>query len=410
MNRYELPNGEPLERMLFFDPTLTFSKGADGLTTRFEAVGREIDAFASAVPSLTVSAQLRRDSDEPDSGYTISSDIQFKPLQYWSKPGNRVGFLQQGYRTIPEVWSTVSEMAESHDLLWLRSGPHPATITAFLACRGADGMTVYFIGSDFKRNTEHRTQKYSLPRRVPEQLFAAGIDVAVDSIVQRADCTLVHPGYLERRYSHAKRIETTLISTVRNDEIETNAEWNPNESAKILYVGRLTKEKGIDILIESFRELAETIEPTPELMIRGTGGDEEALREQIQSYELSSQVTFVTFLPFEELLQLYRDADIFVLPSRIEGQGRVLIEALASGCVVIGTDVGGIPAIVSHEENGLLIEAGMNARLTEAMERVLSDTDLAEKLVTNGVQWAHDHTVQKETNRAIENVLQTNEE
>ena len=395
--------------MLFFDPTLTFSKGADGLTTKFEAVGREIDAFASAVPSLTVCGQLRNDSEVLNSGYTISSEIQFKPLKYWSEPGNRVGFLQQGYRTIPEVWSTVSKMAESHDLLWLRSGPHPATITAFLACRSADGMTVYFIGSDFKRNTEHRTQKYSFPRRVPEQLFAAGVDTAVDSIVQRADCTLVHPGYLERRYSHAKRIETTLISTVREDEIETNAEWNPDGGAKILYVGRLTKEKGIDILVESFRELAEAVEPTPELIIRGTGGDEEALREQIQSYELSGQVTFVPFLPFDELLHLYRGADIFVLPSRIEGQGRVLIEALASGCVVIGTDVGGIPAIVSHEENGILIKEGASTPLTEAIERVLSNTDFAEKLVTNGVQWAHEHTVRKETNRAIENVLQTDE-
>lgn len=406
MKQYVLPNEEPLERMLFFDPTLTFTKTADGLTTRFEAVGREIDAFASVVPSLTVCAQLRGESDGSESGYTISSDIQFKPLKYWSHSGNRVGFIQRGYRTVPEVWSAVSTMAKRHDLLWLRSGPHPATIIAYLAGRRTDGMTVYFIGSDFKRNTKHRTEGYPLFRRVLERVFATGIDTAVDAIVRRADCTLVHPGYLEQRYSHAKRIETTLISTVRDDEIETAAGWNPDERPKILYVGRLTNEKGIDILIESFRSLVEKINPSPELIIRGTGGDEEALRERVQSYGLADQITFVPFLPFDELLQLYRSADIFVLPSRIEGQGRVLIEALASGCVVIGTDVGGIPAIISHEENGLLIDPGSAKQLTKAVQRVLSDGDLARGLVTRGVQWASKHTVQQETHRAIETVLQ----
>jgi glycosyltransferase involved in cell wall biosynthesis len=142
------------------------------------------------------------------------------------------------------------------------------------------------------------------------------------------------------------------------------------------------------------------------LIIRGTGGDEEELRARVQSHGIADQVTFVPFLPFDELLQLYRSADIFVLPSRIEGQGRVLIEALASGCVVIGTDVGGIPAIVSHEENGLLIEPGSVAELSGAIQRVLSDDDLAERLITGGVQWAHEHTVQQETRRAIEAVVQ----
>jgi glycosyltransferase involved in cell wall biosynthesis len=75
--------------------------------------------------------------------------------------------------------------------------------------------------------------------------------------------------------------------------------------------------------------------------------------------------------------------DCFVFPSLNEGMGRALIEAMAAGLPVVASRVGGIPAIVRHEENGLLVAAGDSRALSEALRRILSDPQLADRLGRN---------------------------
>ena len=74
------------------------------------------------------------------------------------------------------------------------------------------------------------------------------------------------------------------------------------------------------------------------------------------------------------------DATVLVLPSWPEGLGRVIIEAFARGRAVVATDAGGIPDLVTHEVEGLLVPPADTAALAAALERVLADPDLAERL------------------------------
>jgi glycosyltransferase involved in cell wall biosynthesis len=74
------------------------------------------------------------------------------------------------------------------------------------------------------------------------------------------------------------------------------------------------------------------------------------------------------------------EATVLVLPSRSEGMGRVIIEAFCRGRPVIGSRVGGIPDLVEDGANGLLVESGDTDALVEALERVLTDKELAERL------------------------------
>ena len=72
--------------------------------------------------------------------------------------------------------------------------------------------------------------------------------------------------------------------------------------------------------------------------------------------------------------------DLFVLPSLNEGMGRALIEAMAAGLPVIASRVGGIPAVISHEQTGLLVPAGNAAALAEALRRFLDRPEWAKQL------------------------------
>ena len=103
-----------------------------------------------------------------------------------------------------------------------------------------------------------------------------------------------------------------------------------------------------------------------------------------------------------KLFDHYRSHDMYVLPSLSEGTPRTLIEARAFGCPVVATRVGGIPTSVEHEVNGLLVAPRDADQLAGAMERVLNDDPLRERLSKTGFEYAQQHTVEKFADELIE--------
>jgi glycosyltransferase involved in cell wall biosynthesis len=85
-------------------------------------------------------------------------------------------------------------------------------------------------------------------------------------------------------------------------------------------------------------------------------------------------------LPPEEIARRLDGATLLVLPSWPEGLGRVVIEAFARGRGVVATNAGGIPDLVTHDVDGILVPPGDTGGLVEALERVLTDRELAERL------------------------------
>ena len=93
---------------------------------------------------------------------------------------------------------------------------------------------------------------------------------------------------------------------------------------------------------------------------------------------------FIGWMPNEELQELYRRASAFVMPSLVEAFGVVFLEAMACGTPVIGTQVGGIPELIRHGENGLLVSPDNPVELAMAILEVLGDQDLSARLSENG--------------------------
>lgn len=122
----------------------------------------------------------------------------------------------------------------------------------------------------------------------------------------------------------------------------------------ILYVGRLSPEKGVDILLQAFAYVARE-DKEVHLHVVG-GGDLQGMTGRARLLGIDGRVTFQGNLPQSVLPGWYRDAMLVVLPSRADAQPLVLLEAMASGCPVVATRVGGIPEIVHDGESGLLVE------------------------------------------------------
>ena len=150
------------------------------------------------------------------------------------------------------------------------------------------------------------------------------------------------------------------------DSVEPLCETEPY----LLYFGRLSKEKGVDILLEAYAWYVETVDAPMRLKIVGTGPLESGLKALAERLDVSGNVDFAGFKSGLELRSIVKGATFSVMPSVwYENMPYAGIESLASGTPVIGSNIGGIPELVIEGETGFLAGPGNVDDLVEAMER-----------------------------------------
>ena len=141
----------------------------------------------------------------------------------------------------------------------------------------------------------------------------------------------------------------------------------------VIYTGRLSPEKGIDFLLRCFSRVVQTT--SCQLIIIAEGPEKKHIMEHIDQLALSDVIRVIPRV--DEIAPYLKAADLFVLPSQFEGLSNSLLEAMACGLPVISTSVGGSIDIIENNVNGLLVEYGDEDGLSQAISRVLDDSDLA---------------------------------
>jgi len=149
------------------------------------------------------------------------------------------------------------------------------------------------------------------------------------------------------------------------------------ESPQALFVGVLERYKNVDGLAEAWRRAAPQV-PDARLRLVGSGTLEPLVERLVR--DLPVQTSWSDRLSQAEVSGALDESTLLVLPSRSEGMGRVIVEAFCRARPVVATRVGGIPDLVRDGDNGLLVEPGDIAGLTDALVRVLNDRALAERL------------------------------
>jgi L-malate glycosyltransferase len=151
-----------------------------------------------------------------------------------------------------------------------------------------------------------------------------------------------------------------------------------NGEQVVLAVGRLSREKGHRDLVDAISKLRE-LNPALQfkLVIVGEGPERDSLERAVNQKGLNASFIFIGQV--EDISPYYAIADVLALPSHSEGSPNVLLEAMAAGLPVIATAVGGVPEI-ANEENALLVALGDSDSFAQALNRLLTDTDLARKL------------------------------
>ena len=150
----------------------------------------------------------------------------------------------------------------------------------------------------------------------------------------------------------------------------------PPEKPHVLFVGVLERYKGVDVLLEAWRTVAREI-PAAELTIVGAGSRGNELRAQARRDHVDDSVRFLTPRSRAELRDLIDGSSFLVLPSRAEGLGRVVLEAMARARPVVASRVGGIVELVDDGTTGRLFTPESAPALARAILELLRDPERA---------------------------------
>jgi len=154
------------------------------------------------------------------------------------------------------------------------------------------------------------------------------------------------------------------------------------KNLKVLFVGRLERRKGIDVLLEAIPIVLSKID---NVIFSIIGSDPEGFSKSFfQNNELRNHVYFTGRISERELLSAYEECDIFVAPSYYESFGLIYLEAMSFAKPTIGTKAGGIPDIIVDNNTGRLIEPGDVQALAEAIIQLAQSPEMRLKMGTNG--------------------------
>jgi len=161
------------------------------------------------------------------------------------------------------------------------------------------------------------------------------------------------------------------------------------EGPFLLFVGRLSQEKGVRYLIQAMRQITQEF-PKAKLLVVGKGMLEGELKQLTKELGLQGNVVFTGAIPNYLLSAYYATADVFVAPSVIapggftEGLGLTIVEAGLSGCVPVASNIGGIPDVIKDGVSGFLVEQRNPRAIFEKVVTLLKDRSLADRMKQEG--------------------------
>ena len=176
--------------------------------------------------------------------------------------------------------------------------------------------------------------------------------------------------------------ETVPRMTLGAADIVRRDDTCPGEPIRLVYVGDLVAYKGLEYLIRAMALLGERSPHRYVLTVVGAGPLSEELCARAASEVPDGRIRFVGYVSDQlALLQIYRESDIFVIPSLTEGFPRVLYEAMSQSLPPVATAVGGVPHLMKHEVNALLVSPRSATDLATAIDRLASDGALRRRII-----------------------------
>jgi glycosyltransferase involved in cell wall biosynthesis len=306
----------------------------------------------------------------------------------------------QFYPRLPAVLPRLIRWTRAVDLLHCRV-PSPAAVFAFAAMRLAGRPAFLLVVGDLRAllpSVPYRGMKRALWRAYTE--FE---ERSVQWMVSRG-LTFANGGALAHKHSRPNRpVIETITTTIHAADISSRVDTCNRPTVRALTVSRIDPRKGLRVLPETVSLLVGNgIDLKLDIIgpVAGAPGEDErrAVVRQGEVHGIADRIAFLGAMPLDRLLPMYKDYDLFVLPT-LPGEGipRVLLEAMSAGLPVVTTGVSGIPSLVTHESNGLLVDRPAAEAFAAAVARIVREQPLRQSLIAHGYETARRHTLEMQS-------------
>ena len=380
---------------------MPFWRAADGTIREVEgSFARYVDSLAPYFDEISLCVPVL--SDGRGEGTAIRApNVTLAALPPFDGP---VHFYPKLLSMLPRLWRWVHEI----DVLHCRI-PSPAAIVAFVIAQWLGRPRVVLVVGDLQALLP--TVPYTGLKRVLWRLYTAVEEWNVQWMTDRS-VAFANGAALAAKHSRGGHpvIETTT-TTISASDLATRTDACTGRPVRMLTVSRIDPRKGLRVLPEVVRRLRErALDVTLDIVgpVVGRPGDEERTEILADAARLGvgSCVRTLGAVPLDRLLPMYRDYDIFVLPT-LPGEGipRVLLEAMTAGLPIVTTRVSGIPSLVVHQTNGWLVEQPTAEAVADAVERLIRDAPLRRHLIASGYETARGFTLDAQAARLLSEVV-----
>ncbi len=249
---------------------------------------------------------------------------------------------------------------------------------------------------------------YALPRLVTYYIHFAGMESLIEAISWKyyvgvlnrykhvLFCTHTH----ERDFlAHGLRPPTTVISNgvdvqryrpEKQPGEDVERVYHLPEGKRILSVGRLMKDKKLNLLIRAMRNVCDRCEA--HLIVVGRGSEHPRLKALVHKLRLDKYIHLLGYVPEEDMPALYRASHLFAIPSLVEVQSLPALQAAVTGLPIVAANSAALPELVKHGENGLLVNPLNAHELGEAILYIMNNPEIATRMgrVSLEIGRAHD--------------------
>jgi glycosyltransferase involved in cell wall biosynthesis len=360
----------------------------------YEAEGsfvRYVDSLAPYFDAIDVCAPVFQTA--PAEGTRVrASNVRLTPLPFF--PGPR-----QFYPMLPVIYGRLRRWVDACDAVHLRV-PTPAAVFAFRLARARKLPIFLLVVGDYQALLPH------LPYRgLKKLLFAAYVAFEERALtyMTRHALTFVNGAALCKKHEHAgAHVYETKTTTLQESDIGGRADSCQSAPLRLLTVSRIDPRKGLRELPAAVAALVQgRIDATLDIVGAPIGliGEDEAraIVAEAARHNVQDRVTLRGAVPLDELMKLYREYDVFVLPTRPgEGIPRVLLEAMANGLPIVTSDVSGIGSLVVNGQNGILLDDSGGLAIANAVRLLVETPHVRQRIIRQGYETARAHTLERQ--------------
>ncbi len=320
-----------------------------------------------------------------------SVNLYFRGL--FNMPGGLLGYI----KNLAKYIINAKKEIEAADIVWLKL-PFVASFAGLLSNFRKNQIIIAHMVGDPEESIKYIKPMY--------KLFIPFYNILVRCLLKRVDLIVFVSNNLAKKYLKKSSRAPLIINESRILEYQINRHRTEDRFKQlpiILYVGRLSPEKGLYDLMYAIKILSRLIKF--KAIIVGDG----CLRDRLiyLSHELGID-GYIEFLgPIkwgEDLFNIMKGSDVLVLPSLTEGLPLVLIEAMSQGVPVVATNVGGITELIRDNFNGLLVRPNSPKELANAIIEIIKNVEKRENLIKNGLDTARINTFSVQIGRLAEKV------